>query len=397
MNKKSILAAIFVTLFLDFFNLGLIYPIFSSLVFEENISLVTGFSKNAIFGCLIAAFPFGQFLGAPILGKLSDHYGRRSLLLLSLCGTVATLLLCGCATFSTSLLFLFIGRFLGGLMASNMTLAYAALADYSSADEKVKNFALIPLATGIGFALGPYLAGMLANPTLAFFTGAVLSLFNLVLVFFVFPETQKIPEQNSKSYVSYFIVLWKALNQSSLRPYLLILFFMISSNLLFVQYVGPFAIEKFHIDITGVGYLYANIGISVAIGHAFLTRRLAGRFSSESALSYSLLFLALLLVALVFSWSLLTLHVLTFFVMLACAVGYTNAMALVSNQASQENQGEIMGVAVAIQSLSEFLPAAIVGCISTLFFGCSMCVAVLCALFSFSFLYIHTKKALQKE
>lgn len=86
MNKRLILVTVLLTIFLDFFNLGLIYPIFSSLIFEGNGGLLSPdtseFFKNAVFGILIAAFPLGQLFGAPIIGELSDHYGRRKLLLL---------------------------------------------------------------------------------------------------------------------------------------------------------------------------------------------------------------------------------------------------------------------------------------------------------------------------
>src|SRR5271163_2280259 len=92
------LLIIFFTIFLDFYNLGLIYPIFSSLVYEGNGSLVAAnaseFYKNVLFSFLIAAFPLGQFLGAPIIGQLSDLCGRRKLLIASLIGTSATLLIC---------------------------------------------------------------------------------------------------------------------------------------------------------------------------------------------------------------------------------------------------------------------------------------------------------------
>lgn len=374
-----ILATIFFTIFLDFFNLGLIYPIFSSLVFEGSGDLIplasSEFYKNAIFGFLVAAFPFGQFLGAPAIGHLSDQYGRRKLLVFSLIGTVVTLFVCALSVIFANLYLLLLGRFLGGLMAGNMTLAYASLADFSSPEEKVKNFALIPLASGLGFASGPYLAGILANPdthslagpALPFLFATVLALLNLTLVFWKFPETSSV-KQKGKVMITNFALsvtkLGKAFQQVSLRPYLWILFLMISSNFVFVQFVGPFAIDRFNFNVTEVGYLYANIGIAVALGHTFLTRRLANRCSSEQALIWSLLSLAILIAILLFSNQAMILHVFTFFVMLACAVAYTNSMALVSNQANQEQQGEIMGVAVAIQSCAEFLPATILGLIA---------------------------------
>jgi DHA1 family tetracycline resistance protein-like MFS transporter len=346
-----------------------------------------------LFGSLIGAFPLGQFLGSPILGKLSDSYGRRSLLLASLVGTICTLLLCALGTSYKSLTLLYLGRFFGGLMAANMTLAYAALADCSSADDKVKNFAIIPLATGAGFALGPYLAVAANDPTHSFLYAALLAFCNLVFIFFAFPETYASTTQNRPSYRAYFVGISRALKHRHIRPYLLILFFMIAANLLFVQYVGPFAMEKFQSSLSNVAYLYINIGISVAFGHAFLTRRLAGHIVPARALHYSLLALALFLLLLFFS-SENFLHLYTCLIMLACAVGYTNAMALVSDQANTEHQGEIMGVAVAMQSLAEFLPAFVIGSISFLFVGISILAAALCALTSFAFLLTHRRKAL---
>lgn len=396
MKKALILSTIFFTIFLDFFNLGLIYPLFTSLVFEGNGNLIplesSAFYKNAMFGVLVAVFPFGQFLGAPAIGHLSDQYGRRKLLILSLIGTVATLFICCLGVMLSNLYILVLGRFMGGLMAGNMTLAYASLADFSSPEEKVKNFALIPLATGLGFAGGPYLAGILANPdthafagpALPFLFATLLALVNLTLVYWKFPETSNVKQKGTiiKSLASSLTGLGKAFQQVSLRPYLWILFLMISSNLVFVQFVGPFAIDRFGINVTEVGYLYANIGIAVTLGHIFLTRRLANRYSSEQSLIWSLLCLAILITMLIFSSQVMILNVMTFLVMLACAVAYTNSMALVSNQADREQQGEIMGVAVSIQSCAEFLPAAILGLIASISQVLPLLVAALLAGFA---------------
>lgn len=393
MKKNLILATIFFTIFLDFFNLGLIYPIFTSLVFEGNGDLIpldsSVFYKNAAFGFLVASFPFGQFLGAPVIGHLSDQYGRRKLLLFSLIGTVATLFICAIGVIFSNLYILFLGRFLGGLMAGNMTLAYATLADFSSQEEKVKNFALIPLATGMGFAGGPYLAGILANPdthylagpALPFLFATLLALVNLMLVFWRFPETHSMKQKEKiiKSVVLSVARLGKAFQQASLRPYLWILFLMISSNLVFVQFVGPFAIERFNFNVTEIGYLYANIGIAISLGHMFLTRHLADRYSSHQALIWSLLCLAILIAMLLFSNQTMILNILTFLVMLACAVAYTNSMTLVSNQANHEQQGEIMGIAVSLQSCAEFLPATVLGLIAFISQAIPLLVAALLA------------------
>lgn len=411
MHKKLVLTVVFLTIFLDFFNLGLIYPIFTSLIFEGNGEFITtnssDFFKNSVFGLLIAAFPFGQFIGAPIIGQLSDQYGRRKLLTLSLIGTALTLFICALGVLFSSLIFLLLGRLTGGLMAGNMTLAYASLADFSTTENKVRNFALIPLATGLGFALGPYLAGILANPdthawagpALPFLVAVLFALINLALCIWKFPETltRKTYSFSLNTYLMGFKKLSRALKNWALLPYLGILFLMLSSNLVFIQFLGPFAIDRFKINVTEVGYLYANVGFAVAIGHLFLTRTLAKAVSSEKALVGSLVSLGILLIALVFSNSLLMLHLLAFVVMLACAVAYTNSMALISNQACKDTQGEIMGVAVSVQSCAEFLPAAILGFVAFISQAIPISVAAICAFAAYFILYRKCFKKLDSQ
>lgn len=399
MNKSLILITIFLTIFLDFFNLGLIYPIFSMLLFEGEGSFLaldaSNFLKNSVFGLLIAAFPLGQFLGAPILGQLSDIHGRRKLLIFSLIGTVATLLICSVGILLSSLFLLLLGRFIGGLMAGNMTLAYATLADFSHEKEKVRNFAWIPLATSAGFALGPYFSAMVAQHliSLPFFIASFFSLINLGLVLWIFPETStpKVQKISVKQCYASFTNFLKCFKSTQMRPYLWILFFMISANFLFVQFAGPFAIYRFQISIKELGYLYANMGFSVALGHLFLTRQLARYLSSETALSSSLVALALLLIALLFSVNLLMLHLVTCGVMLACAIGYTNSMTLVSNQASKDRQGEIMGIAVSIQNCAEFLPALLLGLAAAFSQSIPLLAAALSAVLSYLILFKTTK------
>ena len=405
MNKRLILSIIFLTIALDFFNLGLMYPIFTSLIFEENGGIVqlgaSEFQKNALFGILMSAFPFGQFFGAPVLGSLSDSYSRRKLLLLSLVGAIATLLLCAWGVMLESLTILLIGRFCGGLMAGNMTLAYASLADFSLPEEKVRNFALIPLASGTGFAAGPYVAGVLADWyagvlggfAVPFLVAAVLSLVNLILAAWKFPETATAKEKKPilEGFTSGLTSIVKMFRGNPMRPYFWVLFMTISSNFVFVQFVGPFAIEKFNISVVEVGYLYANIGIAVALGHLFVTRRMNQYFSVDTTLCGSLVCLAVLLLALLFAPNVVALHVVTALIMLGFAVAYTSGMAMISNKAPNEAQGETMGIAVSIQSLSEFLPALILGFLAALFLGLPIFASAIMAIIGSIIFYLANK------
>lgn len=396
---------------MDFFNLGLFYPLFTSIAFEGSGEVITlsssAFFKNALFGLLISIYPLGQFLGAPFIGQLSDQYGRRKLLIVSLIGTVLTLFICTCAVYFSSLSALLFGRFLGGIMAGNMTLAYSSLADFSLAEEKVKNFSLIPLATGLGFASGPYLAGILANPKMYLFAGPLipfilailLACFNLCLVAWKFPETHTLQLNKTppKKYSERLTSLWKTSQKTALKPYLWIVFLMISANLIFVQFVGPYGFERFQLSITQIGYLYATIGIALTIGHLFITRQLANRLSPRQALTGGLISLSVLLISLLYCDNPLVFQFLTFLIMLICAVAYTNVMTLISNQAMQNQQGETMGLAVAIQSIAEFLPALLLSMLSSFSQSIPLIAAAASALGSFIILQMLAKKELVTE
>jgi MFS transporter, DHA1 family, tetracycline resistance protein len=405
MKTGSIRLPVLLTIFLDFFNLGLIYPIFSSLIFKDQTGLLppdaSEFYRNCLFGILVATFPFGQLFGAPVIGQLSDFYGRRKLLILSLIGTIATLMLCAFGVLFSSFAILLLGRFIGGLMAGNMTIAYAALSDCASEKEKVRNFALIPFAASAGFALGPLLAALLANfgPATPFFFATLLSFINLILVVQKFPKSSSMKTDTKplKSIALGLTNLLKIVQPSKERPYLWMLFLMISANFLFVQFIGPYGIDKFHIDVAGVGYLYTNAGLGAALGNLFLTRRLAHHLSAEKALAGGLICLAILLIALILSPNLIMIHIITFLILVACAVGYTNAMTLVSNQAAQHRQGETMGIAVSVQCCSEFLPAFLVGFVAAFSQNLPMLVAALCAAGCFLILRSITKKKEQKH
>ncbi|MEC7839075.1 MAG: MFS transporter [Chlamydiota bacterium] len=371
--RRRVLLSVLFTIFLDFFNLGLVYPIFSVACLGEEAFLgnsIPWMSQSVVYALLVAAFPFGQFIGAPVLGQYSDRYGRKPLLSISLIGSVITLGMAGLSMQMYSLGLLLLARFLGGVMAGNMTIAYASLTDLGSNENKVRNFALVPLATGLGFTLGPYMASVFADSSYVswfdlstpFYAAAFFSVLNFALVQLFFIET--LTKKNTESYFSFYTSISR-LSQGVIsldfRIPLLILFLMVSANLSFVQFISLYAVSKFSIDISGLGALYTNIGISVAIGHIFLTRTLASRFSIGQILPKSLALLAITLAIIGLTGSLLTLHCLTFFVMVSCAVAYSNTMAYVSNIASGSEQGKVMGMAVSIQSIAECLPPLVLG------------------------------------
>ena len=151
-QRQASLGFIFVTLFLDVMGLGLIIPVLPKLV-ESFVG--TAAAASQYYGYMVAVYAAMQFLFAPIMGSLSDKYGRRSVILISLTGAGIDYLL---LAFAPSLGWLFVGRVIAGLTSANITAVTAYIADVSPPEKRAQNFGLIGMAFGLGFIIGPAIA-----------------------------------------------------------------------------------------------------------------------------------------------------------------------------------------------------------------------------------------------
>ena len=184
-NKSAALGFIFVTLLIDVIGFGIIIPVVPSLISElENISIP---EAAAYGGSLVASFSVMQFIFSPVLGNLSDQYGRRPVLLISLFGFGLDYLV---TAFAPSIGWLFVGRILAGVMGASFTTASAYIADVSTPENRAQNFGMIGAAFGLGFIIGPALGGIIANYGLRapFIAAAILTLINWLYGYFILPN-----------------------------------------------------------------------------------------------------------------------------------------------------------------------------------------------------------------
>ena len=196
--SKKVLPILFVTLLLDTIGFGMVIPIIPIIFTDPNSPsfLLPGYSQAQQFliaGAITAVFGLMQFIAAPILGELSDIYGRKRLLTLGV-GTLAiSQFLFGFGIEIASVAFLFIARSIAGVAAANMSIAQASIADVTTPQNRAKNFGLIGGAFGIGFIIGPllsgYLAGITLNPAFPFWTASFLGLINVIFISLFLPET----------------------------------------------------------------------------------------------------------------------------------------------------------------------------------------------------------------
>ena len=194
-NKNAAVGFIFITLLIDIIGFGIIIPVMPTLISHlKGVDISTASRYGSL---LMFAYASVQFICAPILGNLSDKYGRRPVLLFSLFGFGIDYLFMALApTYG----WLFIGRIIAGITGASMTTGAAYIADVSTPENRAKNFGMIGAAFGLGFIIGPMLGGLLGSfgPRIPFYAAATLALLNWTYGYFVLPES--LSKENRRSF-----------------------------------------------------------------------------------------------------------------------------------------------------------------------------------------------------
>jgi DHA1 family tetracycline resistance protein-like MFS transporter len=288
MNQKpnAALRFIFLTLLIDVTGLGLIIPVMPKLI----SSLIGSGSNVARWGGLLtASYAAMQFACAPIIGNLSDRYGRRPVLLLSLLGFGIDYIF---LSFAPSIGWLFVGRLIAGFTGASFTTASAYIADISTPENRAKNFGLVGAAFGMGFIIGPMIGGQLGalGPRMPFMVAAGLCFLNTIYGFFVLPES--LPADRRRPFE------WKRANP--LAPLLLIRRYPSIGRLvgaLVLIYIAAHAIQsnwnfftaqKFGWSVTRIGYSLSTFGLLIGITQAGLIRVINPRIGNEKSVYFGL-------------------------------------------------------------------------------------------------------------
>src|ERR1700710_1898699 len=191
-KRQAALGFIFATLLIDVMGLGIIIPVIPKLIEHLIHGDISDASSYA--GWLTAAYAIMQFLFAPLIGNLSDKYGRRPVLLSSLLGFGIDYLF---LAFAPTIWWLFLGRIIAGITGASFTTATAYIADISTPENRAKNFGMVGAAFGLGFIIGPFIGGVLGDfgLRLPFFAASGLALLNALYGFFILPESLPIEKR----------------------------------------------------------------------------------------------------------------------------------------------------------------------------------------------------------
>lgn len=282
-SRKAALGFIFITLLIDVTGFGIIIPVLPKLISE----LIHGNLSQAsvIGGWLTFAYAIMQFLFAPVLGNLSDRFGRRPVLLFSLLGFGMDYIF---LAFAPNIAWLFVGRLIAGITGASFTTASAYIADISTPEKRAQNFGMIGAAFGLGFIIGPVMGGLLGQfgSRIPFMAAAGLSLLNALYGFFVLPES--LSPENRRPFVLKRANPVGALLQ--LKKYPAISGLVISLILLYTANNGMqstwsyYGMEKLKWNEATVGYSLGFVGLMTALVQTVVIRWAIPKLGTEKSL-----------------------------------------------------------------------------------------------------------------
>lgn len=349
-KRNGALIFIFITLLIDVTGIGIIIPVFPKLITE----LIKGdLSQASLYGgWLTFAYSVMQFVFSPILGGLSDQYGRRPVLLLSLFGFGIDYIFLG---FAPSIGWLFLGRVLAGIMGASFTTAGAYIADVSPPEKRAQNFGLIGAAFGLGFILGPMIGGILGQygARVPFFVSAGLTLVNWIYGYFVLPES--LNQENRRPFD------WKRANAIGslrhLQKYPVIFGLVVPMVLIYIAGYSTqstwtyFTMEKFGWNEAWVGYSLAFVGIMAAIVQGGLTRTIIPKLGNNKSIYWGLALYAVGLLMYAFANKGWMMFPITIIVAMG-GIATPALQAIMSNQVPANEQGELRGALTSLMSLT---------------------------------------------
>ena len=352
-QKQAAIGFIFITLLIDVIGLGIIIPVTPKLIQE----LIHGNVSDAAQygGWLTFAYAFTQFLFSPLVGNLSDKYGRRPVLLLSLFGFSLDYLL---LAFAPTISWLFIGRILAGITGASITTASAYIADISTDENRAKNFGMIGAAFGLGFIIGPVIGGLLGQygARIPFYAAAVLCLLNFLYGYFILPESLSKKHRRAFDWtranpIGAFISLKK---YPKLIGLTLAVFLLHTASHAVQSNWSYFTMYQFHWDETMIGLSLGMVGLLVALVQGGLIRWINPKLGNVKSIYVGMALYTIGMFLFGFasqSWMMFA------FLIPYCLGGIAGPalQAVIAGQVPANEQGEIQGTLTSLISASAII------------------------------------------
>jgi len=343
------------TILIDFTGFGLIIPL------QPFWAQHLGANAQEI-GFLVMIYALAQFIFTPLLGSLSDRYGRKPIIVVSLLVEAVSLVLTALAT---SLPLLLLARLIGGLGASNIGSAQAVVSDVTMPNERAKGMGLIGAAIGLGFVIGPALGGLLSplGATVPFWLASGIALLNTILVLLFLPETRQQHQAAAHPKgLSALVSGWENLRHTPALLALIIVNLLYTIAFTAMETTFPlFTQHAFGWGASQNGYIFTYVGILVVIMQGGLVARLVKRWGEKSVLLIGLVLMAVGLSTLAFSTQLIWIFVTLGLLSIGDGAVTPTVSTLLSFTGSAETQGKTLGLAQGIGSLGRIIGPYLAG------------------------------------
>jgi DHA1 family tetracycline resistance protein-like MFS transporter len=382
--RRARLLNIFLVVFIDLLGFGLILPLLPYFAGQYGAS-------EFLIGLLVASYAAAQFIGAPLLGRLSDRFGRRRILVISIAGTAIGFLLLGLAEplgkalaslvldnptpdqlqtlqYGAILGVMFIARILSGITGGNITVAQAYIADVTDAQNRAKGMGLIGAAFGLGFILGPAIGGVLSRwgyavPALA---AAGLATLNLIGIIAFLPESlteerrMELARQEKRALIS-FTAMVEELKKPRVGPLMSIRLFFALASALFQTMFTLWAKDRLGLSAQATSYLLVYVGLLSVIVQGGLIGQLTKRFSEAKLIVWSLAIGAIAMLAWAFTASVPVLLVVMIPIAFSTGVLNTVLNSAISRSVPPQEIGGALGTSSALESLSRVISPIVGG------------------------------------
>lgn len=411
-KMRKQLVAIFITVLLDLIGLGIVVPIAAPLLLRPGYDMLPFYfsfgQRSLILGFLLGIYSVAQFFGAPILGTLADKYGRKKMLILSIGGTCISYFLFAFGIIKQDILLCFASRVLDGFTGGNISIAMSAISDISEEKDRSKNFGLIGVSFGLGFVLGPFIGGLLTDQNLVrwfsfstpYWFAGILSIINILLLQFSFKETLRTRNSLSLKLFSGFTDLRKAMRVRNMRLLFVVLFLMVFGFNFFTQFFQVFLIHKFNFTAIDIAYLFAYIGLWLAITQGLINRPLSKKYKPATLIDMSAILCALTFPFLLIPGKVLWIYFIVPFVALFNGINTPNLTAEISLQMDSTRQGSILGIRQSILSVAMAIPPILAGIITVININLPIWSATFCTLSGwilFKFVFLKQKRGMQSN
>jgi DHA1 family tetracycline resistance protein-like MFS transporter len=352
-NPKSALVFILITICLDSIGLGIIIPSFPTLILET--AHVPLGKASQYFGWVMGAYAFMQFVFSPLIGNLSDRFGRRPILLISVLGMSLDYLV---MYYAPDLFWLVLGRAISGIFGASFTSASAYIADISTPEKRAQNFGMIGAAFGIGFVIGPAIGGLLSDfgSRTPFLVAAFFSMANFIYGLIVLKES--LPKENRRKFefkrANPFGALQQIKRFEKLKYLFLVSFLTVLTTMCVHSTWNFYSMEKFGWTIKEVGVSLAVVGVCFGVVQGGLTGKIVSKIGQKNAAKLGLFLSIFVLIGM----GLITQGWMMYAIILPYALtGIVDPAirSIVSSQVQSNEQGELQGIFTSLMSLAEII------------------------------------------